>query len=246
MKHVRALWRLIYLALYTTYVVAKILLVSFFRGYSPAYSLTERRKWARHLLKAIGVRIKQDGPIPDQPCILMCNHRSYLDPVIMLHDVLAYPVSKAEVANWPVLGYGAKVTGILYLKRESVASRKKTLAAIADIVRAGWAVILFPEGTTHGTPTTGPLKRGGFQLAANEQLPIVPVALEFGTPDDYWIGDATFVPHFLKRFADRRVFVRIRYGNPVAGDDSAALLTQTRIWMDEQLVAFQEEKDWRK
>lgn len=245
MKQVRAVWRLFFLAVYTIYVVGKILIVSAIRGYSPKYSMTERRKWARRLLRNIGVKIVRDGTLPTQPCILMCNHRSYMDPVITLTDVLAYPVSKAEVANWPVLGYGAKVTGILYLKRESVASRKKTLAAIAETVKGGWPVILYPEGTTYDSPTTGDLKRGGFQLAANEGLTIVPVALDYGYTADYWVGDATFVPHFLSRFAEKNIYVRIRYGNPITGNDQAALMAQTKQWIDAQLIEFQQETGWK-
>jgi 1-acyl-sn-glycerol-3-phosphate acyltransferase len=245
MKQVRALRRLVYLGLYTTYVVGKIMIVSAVRGYSPQYSLPERRKWAKHLLWGIGVKIVQDGNLPAAPCLLMCNHRSYLDPVVIMADVLAYPVSKAEVASWPVLGYGARVTGILYLKRESVSSRKKTLAAIGETIRAGWPVIIFPEGTTYDADTTGPLKRGGFQLAANENLPIVPVALEYGEKADAWVGNATFVPHFLSRFGEKRIYARIRYGEPLSGNDPVEMMVAVRGWMDEQLVEFQGEKGWK-
>lgn len=242
MRKIRAIFRLAYLAIYTIWIVGSIMLVSYIKGYNPDYSMRRRRVWARHLLKAIGIELTIEGTPPTHPCLILSNHRAYLDPILILHDVLAYPVSKAEVENWPVLGYGAKVTGILYLKRESMTSRKNTLNAIADTIKKeGIPVILFPEGTTYGTPTTGDFKRGTFQLAASEGLSIVPVAMEYGSVADYWIGKETFVSHFLRRFQERRIYVRLRYGSSIQGSDAVELLQQTRSWIDAQLIDFKQE-----
>lgn len=238
MKPLRAFFRLLYFALYTAARITQIISVSLIRGYRPTYSLNVRRSWARHLLPAIGVRLQVEGQAPDFPCILMGNHRSYLDPIVLLHDVLGFPVSKAEVSGWPIVGYGAKVTGVLFLQRESVASRRKTLDGIADKVQEGWPVILFPEGTTHASELTGDFRRGGFQLASKFGLTVVPVAIEYSTPEDYWVGDATFLPHFFQRFGEREMRVRIRYGNPISGTDANELMTRTKTWVDAQLADF--------
>lgn len=239
MTQLRAVWRLAYLAFYTIWIVAGIMLVSAIKGYNPQYSMKRRRKWARHLLPAIGIDLTIEGTPPEKPCLIMCNHRSYIDPMLILHDVLAYPVSKAEVANWPVLGYGAKVTGILYLKRESVSSRRKTLGAITNTIQQERIpVILYPEGTTFDTDLTGDFKRGGFQLAATEGIDIVPAVLEYGSKEDYWVGDSAFVPHFLKRFSEKRITARLRYGSPISSNDPAILMSETKRWMDQVLVSW--------
>ena len=220
----RAAARFLYLVFYTTYIVSKIVIGCYFAGFDTNWALRVRQQWARHLLWAIGVKIVQEGTLPEAPCLMMCNHRAYLDPIIILHDVLAWPVSKAEVAKWPVLGYGAKMSGILYLKRESMTSRKQTLAGIAEIIQKGWPVILFPEGTTNAGRLTGAFKRGGFQLAASEQIPVLPIALHFGSEKDYWVGKDLFIPHFFRRFSQKNVFVRIRYGFPILSGDAGELL----------------------
>ena len=219
------------------------MIVSAIRGYRPQYSMHRRRVWARHLLPAIGVQVTIEGTPPTHPCLIMCNHRSYLDPMLILHDVLAYPVSKAEIASWPILGYGAKVTGILYLKRESISSRRKTLGAITHTIKNEQiSVIIYPEGTTYDTPTSGDFKRGGFQLAANEGIEIVPSVLEYGSVEDYWIGDTSFVGHFLARFSEKKITAVLRYGSPMKNSDPHVLMHDVKMWMDTQLRDIKREQ----
>jgi 1-acyl-sn-glycerol-3-phosphate acyltransferase len=240
MKKLRGIFRLLYFVIYTLIKVGQIVMMSLLAGQNIRRSMRIRKQWARHLLPAIGVRIKSRGIPPDYPCILMGNHRSYLDPSIILHDAFAYPVSKAEVSNWPLIGYGAKVSGVLFLKRESKASRKFTLDAIASKLQEGFPVILFPEGTTHSNMQTIDFKIGGFKLAAENNFPIVPVAIDYSDPADHWIGDDTFLPHFLRRFGEPVMRVQVRYGDAIWSDDPQILLAEAKAWIDAQLLEIHE------
>lgn len=235
MKKIRAIWRLCYFAVYTLFRVGQIVLSSLLKGENIRRSMRIRQIWARHLLPAIGVDIRAKGTPPDFPCILMGNHRSYLDPIVILHDAFAYPVSKAEVSGWPIVGYGAKVSGVLFLQRESATSRKFTLEAIADKLREGFPVILFPEGTTHSEPQTIAFKPGGFRLAAASHIPVVPVAIDYASAKDYWVGNDTFLPHFLRRFGEKSMKVRISYGEAIWNDDPVALLQEAQTWINAEL-----------
>jgi 1-acyl-sn-glycerol-3-phosphate acyltransferase len=85
------------------------------------------------------------------------------------------------------------------------------------------------------------LKRGGFQLAAIHGIPVVPVALEYGSAKDYWIGNDTFLPHFIQRFGEKNMCVSVRYGPPLRSDDADFLMTQTRQWIDEQIPEMRRE-----
>jgi 1-acyl-sn-glycerol-3-phosphate acyltransferase len=172
----------------------------------------------------------------------MGNHRSYLDPALLVRDTNAYGVSKAEVAKWPIIGFGAKVSGVLFLKRESAESRKKTLAGIAEKLHEGYPVMLFPEGTTQSAPTTASFKPGGFKLAAAEGYPIVPVALDFSSTADHWVGKDLFIPHFLRRFSEPEILVQIRYGEAIWSNDPQELLENTQSWIDAELLDIQ--KSW--
>ena len=236
MKNLRALWRLFYFATYTINKVGQIIISSLILGQDIRRSMKIRQYWARHLLPAIGVRVQKSGTPPDFPCILMSNHRSYLDPVVIVHDTKVYAVSKAEVAKWPIIGFGAKVSGVLFLKRESAASRKKTLEGIAEKLREGFPVLLFPEGTTHSEPITASFKPGGFRLAAGENFPIVPVAIDYSTKEDHWRGKDTFMPHFFRRFGQPEIRVQVRYGEPIWNDDPLILIEEAKQWIDSALI----------
>ena len=240
MKKLRAFWRLLYFAFYTSFKVGQIILSSLLLGQDIKRSLRIRRRWAQHLLAVIGVRVQTSGTPPDFPCILMCNHRSYLDPAVIVHDANVYAVSKAEVAKWPIIGFGAKVAGVLFLKRESAESRKRTLQGIAEKLQEGFAVLLFPEGTTHSEPTTSSFKPGGFKLAAAEGFPVVPVAIDYSSTADHWIGNDTFLPHFLRRFAEREIPVQVHYGEAIWSDDPEVLLQDAKIWIDAELLEIAE------
>ena len=242
MKKFRAFYRFVFFAGFLIALITHIIWLRLWRGIDMPRFLFIRQVWTRDfLLPALGVRIISKGTPPDYPCIVMCNHRSYLDPAILCSYILGYPVSKAEVSKWPLLGTGAKLTGILFLNRESQKSRKLTLQEISSKVQEGFPVILFPEGTTHDLPHTTMLKRGAFLIAADLGIPIVPVALEYRSASDYWIGDDTFVPHFFSRFGEKYMDVRIRYGTALTGTDAQSLLQRTQKWLDEQIPEMRQE-----
>ncbi|MDX1910646.1 MAG: lysophospholipid acyltransferase family protein, partial [Saprospiraceae bacterium] len=153
MKHLRIAWRLVFFVTYTSWIVLLIYTRKIVLRADLRDAMRIRRRWARNLLAGVGVDIRTFGDVPAEPCLLVCNHRSYLDPIILLAYIDALPVAKAEMASWPLLGKGAQMAGILYLQRESANSRANTLKALTQAVRDGYPIILFPEGTTSGLPT---------------------------------------------------------------------------------------------
>ena len=239
MKNLRGLYRLLLFASSASLLIGRIVLLSLVSGTDIRRFMGMRQRWLRWLLPRLGVRLHTRGVPPDFPCIIMGNHRSYLDPVAMSALVLAYPVSKAEVSNWPIVGYGSRVSGVLYLKRESIGSRKRTLSGIGEKMREGYPVILFPEGTSHSEPTSIDFKPGGFMLAAAEGFPVVPVAVEYRSPKDYWVGDDTFLPHFVRRFGEREMHVYLHFGPKIESTDGMAMCAEARAWIDAELHEIQ-------
>lgn len=236
MKMLRALYRLLFFVFYTILKSNQMLFANLLFGADISRTLRIRRTWARRLLPQLGIQLHVSGTPPDFPCILAANHRSYLDPAIIAHDVLGYGVAKAEVAGWPVIGWGARVAGVIFLRRESATSRKTALSGIAEKIREGHPVILFVEGTTHTNPTTVDFKPGAFKLAASEGFAVVPAAIEFHDPDDCWIGDDTFLPHLLRRFTIKRKQAYVRYGPTFRGEDWEELMRRTKNWIDSELT----------
>ena len=235
MKHLRPIFRFLFFVAFTAAIVAEIWLKNRFFGVDMRRSMRIRRRWARKLLAGIGVVVEEFGDIPVYPCIIISNHRSYLDPILMLRQLDAYPVAKAELASWPIIGKGAKHAGILYLKRENVKSRAGTLQGINAIIEDGFQVIIFPEGTTSALSGTLPFKRGVFQLAAKLQYPIVPVALVFASEEDFWVGKENFLQHAGRRFREKKIKVALHYGPKIQGEAAEALLESTQTWINTQL-----------
>jgi len=240
MKTVRGVFRLLFFLGFVLVLIARVRWLALWNGEDMRRFLDIRRRWTRNcLLPTLGVRVTVLGTPPDFPCILMCNHRTYLDPAVISRDVPGFPVSKAEVANWPVIGTGARLTGVLYIKREDPQSRKHTRSAIGDKVREGFPVILFPEGTTHDQPRCIPFRPGAFAIAAAQEIPVVPVAIDFRNPQDYWLGADTFLPHFIRCFGKKYTDVVIRYGAAIRHHNPDILLRETQEQVDVFLTGIQ-------
>jgi lyso-ornithine lipid O-acyltransferase len=239
MRIFRSISRALFFALYTFKTVFSIYLKGKFKKqYSIKNAMPTRKKWARKLLYGVGVRVTTQGIAPNFPCIVVVNHRSYLDPIILLREIDGCPVSKAEVEDWPILGYGAKLSGILYLQREDAGSRSATLKAIIKTVKDGFPVLLFPEGTTSNGLTTLEFKKGAFQIASKFKIPIVPVAIYYEDSSDHWVGTQTFSSHAIQSFKKSKIKVHLKYGAPIIEDNPETLLLLAKNWIDASLIAF--------
>lgn len=237
MSLLRIAWRFLFFVFYTAAIVVEIYLRRLFFGAGLPARMQVRRRWARRLLRGLGVRVQIEGRPPVEPCLIVCNHRSYLDPILLLCALDAFPVAKSELASWPLLGGGAKLAGILYLERENAHSRAAMLHLIAKTIQGGFPVILFPEGTTSGLPAgTLPFKKGAFQLAAKNRLPVAPVALCFAEKGDFWVGEETFLRHAFRRFQQKTIRVKVCYGPVLRDDDTAILQEKSRQWIENQLI----------
>jgi 1-acyl-sn-glycerol-3-phosphate acyltransferase len=241
MGTIRLAIRFVLFLLLTTYIVVVLALIVPFSRNKIRMGMRLRKHYARIILPVLGVRLQKSGTAPNFPCILMGNHRSYLDPIVLLCDVDGVPVSKAEMASWPLIGVGARISGVLFLKRESSRSRQLTLEAIGEKLDEGYPVILFPEGTTHSGDRTIKLKKGGFQLAVEKNLPVVPVAMDYRYQNDHWIGDDSFLGHFTRRFARPAMPIRVAYGEPIRNTDPHELLRQCQEWIDAHMLQWKSE-----
>lgn len=214
------------------YYIIPLMLRSKLYGEDLQRGFLVRQRCALSMVHWLGVRVEWEGAPVGDVCIYAGNHRSYLDPVVACCQLLAMPVAKAEVGKWPLVGLGIRVTGILLVQRDNKSSRSATRLGMEAMLRQGHAVLIYPEGTTHTDPSTRPLSKGTFMLAAELDVPVLPIAIEYQNPADAWVGDDTFVRHFLECFGKRHTYVRIRFGQPIRHRDSEALLLSCQQWLD--------------
>lgn len=169
-----------------------------------------RRTLALHGIEAI-----HEGPLPEGPVVLVSNHLSYLDPIALGALVPCVPISKAELARWPLFGPVAKRIGVLFVERGDHLSGVRVMRAAQRALENGIPVLNFPEGTTTAGDGVLAFRRGLFGLARRAGVPVVPVALAYDPGELAWVGDATFAPHYLRLAALERSTVRIRFGAPI-------------------------------
>lgn len=216
--------------------VGFVALRSLILGYDLKFSLRARKKFTRFLMWVFGIKLTKKGKVPEGTFIYIGNHRSYMDPMISLCHVEAVPVAKAELSGWPLIGYGAKITGILFVKRESKTSRGYTMERMRDYLRRGFSVLIYPEGTTHVQHKTIAFQKGAFSLAIKENIPIVPMALIFEDINDAWVGTEKFAPHFFRTYGKPNRKITIHYGEPITANDATELSQKTKAWLDQKLL----------
>lgn len=116
--------------------------------------------------RAGGIRITMHGaPDPRRPVLYVANHLSYLDIVVLASVLSANFVSKAEVADWPVIGLMARLNDTLLIDRR-VRGMRAQCAMLRRHLEKGYSLILFPEGTSGDGNTMLPFRSSLFDVAA--------------------------------------------------------------------------------
>jgi 1-acyl-sn-glycerol-3-phosphate acyltransferase len=193
--------------------------------------------------KILGIRAIITGDLPTTSGLIIANHRSYFDPILIVTHMNAFPVGKKEVASWPLIGYLCKISGVIFVERECQNSRDMTCQKIKQTINEGHSVINFPEGTTTTLPTTTTFNFGSFRTATQIKAAIIPVAIDYKILSDAFVGDDTFIPHFLKCFGKRTTEIKITYFPPVFSDDADYLLKTSKDIIDAELIRFRKEWD---
>jgi 1-acyl-sn-glycerol-3-phosphate acyltransferase len=138
--------------------------------------------WCRVLHLVTGVRFSTFGleNVPeDNPYIIISNHSSHLDGPTLIR---AFPhpiffVIKRELTRIPVWGQAVVRVGFIAIDRADSTAARVGMARAIESIRAGKVVLVFPEGTRSPDDRMLPFKKGGFHLAIDAQVPILPVAV---------------------------------------------------------------------
>jgi 1-acyl-sn-glycerol-3-phosphate acyltransferase len=153
--------------------------------------------WPRLFLRAvariIGAKVRVTGRPLKRDVIFVANHLSWTDIPILAGRTGTAFVAKAEVAGVPLVGWLCRLNRTLFVRREERMAVLDQIAEFRAMVAEGWAVTLFPEGTTGDGHSLLPFK--ATLLAVLDQPPpgvrVQPVRIDYGaaTDDVAWLGD---------------------------------------------------------
>ena len=106
------------------------------------------RTWAKIALRTLGVEVAHVGEIPaaQGPRLVVANHRSTLDILLMLATFGGHLLAKGEMEHWPIAGTLAKMAGTLFVDRADAQSGATAIRAMKEKLEKGRLVGVFPEG----------------------------------------------------------------------------------------------------
>jgi 1-acyl-sn-glycerol-3-phosphate acyltransferase len=183
---------------------------------------------ARTILHVHGVDVLPDRPPPNGACLVVANHVSYIDPLVVSAVAPCVAIAKGETRGWPLIGRGLKALGVIFVQRGDPYSGATALRQAWRALHAGATVLNFPEGTTTDGREVGPFQRGIFGLAILAGVPVVPARVTYGDDRVPWIGGQTFAPHYWRLAGVSRLEARVAFGEPMRprGSELAEELAQ--------------------
>lgn len=141
------------------------------------------RQWARSILWVSGIRVTIKGPVASLlqgSYIFMSNHESNFDIPVLLGclPIQFRWLAKAELFKIPIFGASMRGAGYISIDRSNRQSSFQSLDQAARHIRTGTSVMIFPEGTRSRDGKLLPFKKGGFVMAVDSGVPIVPLVVK--------------------------------------------------------------------
>ncbi len=197
--------------------------------------------WLRLFSRILNLSITQSGNLPEQGTLLVSNHISWIDIIVIGQFLPAYFVAKSDILSWPIIGFLSRQAGTIFIRRGDKKQIKLISEKIIWALKQQGNVIAFPEGTTtQGNEVLG-FHASLFQPALLAKANIQPIALEYLgdckqlTP---FVGDDDFIPHLLKMLSLDKIEVGVSFLpilKPV-GKDRQRLSVEAREMISEVVL----------
>jgi 1-acyl-sn-glycerol-3-phosphate acyltransferase len=192
--------------------------------------------WAGALLDKLAIQLVVKGVPPAAgPMLLVSNHISWLDILVMHASKHCRFVSKADVKHWPILGALATGAGTLYIERESRRDAMRVVHHMCEALQNGDILAVFPESTTGNGVDLLPFHANLLQAPIVCNLPVQPVALKYLDPDSgqtsqamSYVGDESLLESLWGTLKSKGVIARVTYGESQMSNDRSR-----RMWSDD-------------
>ncbi|MDX3071418.1 lysophospholipid acyltransferase family protein [Streptomyces sp. MI02-7b] len=155
------------------------------------------RAWMRSVAAAFGMRIRVPAPPaarePGRGLLVVANHVSWMDILLIAAVIPGRNVAKAEIRGWPVIGPLCVLGRTIFIDRERFRTLPDTVAEVAEALRGGATVVAFPEGSTWCGREEGRFRGALFQAALNAGADVQPLRIDYRLAD----GTRSTAPAFV-------------------------------------------------
>ena len=236
MNRLAACWKLARALLHA--VIGLITILFLFPRLTPENRQRRVQVWSAEMLVCLGLELRVTGqPALSGPMLLVANHISWVDITALHAARFCKFVSKADVKRWPLIGALASGVGTLFIERESRRDAMRMVHHMAQSLRDGDVLAIFPEGTTSDGTGLRPFHANLFQAAISADAPVQPVGLSFIdiatgklTMAPGYINDDTLLVSVWRTLCTPGIAVVINFGTPqrAEGRDRRAWAMQVR------------------
>lgn len=189
--------------------------------------------WSDRMLACLGITLQVRGAPPAPgPLLLVANHISWLDITALHAARYCRFVSKADVRRWPLIGTLAAGAGTLFIERSSRRDASRMVRHMAQSLRDGDVLAVFPEGTTSDGLQLLPFHANLLQAAIAAEVPVQPVALRFLDQQTgqrslapCYVGDDTLIGSVWRTLCTPGLVVQVCLGEPQQADGR-----DRRVW----------------
>lgn len=216
------------------HVLAGMWMIYFrFPQLSPEQREMRVQAWALQFLALWGIHLRVLGQsVVNGPALMVANHISWLDILVIHAARHCRFVSKSDIRQWPLVGMLATGAGTLYIERTNRKDALRMVKDMAQAMRNGDVVAVFPEGTTSDGRELLPFHANLIQAAIEAEAPVQPMSLKFvdaqtGEPSfaPCYIGDDTLIGSMWRTLKARRIEAVVHFGEP-----QAAMGRDRRAW----------------
>ena len=186
------------------------------------------KDWSQKTLKIIGIQVVHEA-IPPQtesiniPRLLVANHVSWVDALIIQTIQPSIFIAKSEVRSWPIVGSIAKACGVVFVDRGSPSSARRMVDDVSSALHHGYCVAGFPEGTSSEGHVVSLFHANLFEAAINHNIQVQPLAIRYTNPQTgalclkaAFIGDIGFVQSLHQVMASSGIHAKVHVGTTLS------------------------------
>jgi 1-acyl-sn-glycerol-3-phosphate acyltransferase len=191
--------------------------------------------WSRRLLDLMGVRLLVSGELPAAgPLLVLANHISWLDIIVIDAVLPCRFVSKADVRHWPLIGGLVEGSGTLFIERDRRRDAMRVVHLMAERLQAGDRLGVFPEGTTSDGRSLLPFHANLLQAAVATDSPVLLLGLRYTDARDgrrhdgpTYVGDTSLLGSLWSTLGASGLQAELHVGEP-----DTAQGRDRRTWAD--------------